>query len=307
MNDVVCVGILVADVIARPVDAPPAPGTLAFVDTVVLRGGGCALNTASALVHLGLRAAVIGKLGADAFGDAICDLMAKRGVDRGAVLRDSTVQTSVSVVLVDSFGERTFLHARGANATLRADELGEAPFAGRALHLGGTLVLDALDGEPAASLLEDARRRGLHTSLDTVFAGGAGWDRVVPALPHCDLVTPGLQEALAITGANDPAAAARALRKLGAGTAVVTLGANGCYVASDDFAGHVEACRVHAVDGTGAGDAFAAGFLYGALAGWPTERSARFASAAGALATRAVGAYEGVGDLEQTLELAGLH
>jgi sugar/nucleoside kinase (ribokinase family) len=67
----------------------------------------------------------------------------------------------------------------------------------------------------------------------------------------------------------------------------------------------VDGCPVDAVDGTGAGDAFTAGFLYGRLASWPTERCARFANAAGALATTAVGAFEGVGDLRQTLELAG--
>lgn len=63
---------------------------------------------------------------------------------------------------------------------------------------------------------------------------------------------------------------------------------------------------VAAVDGTGAGDAFAAGLLYGRLAGWPLERAARLANAAGALATTAVGAVEGVGGLDEALALAGL-
>lgn len=58
------------------------------------------------------------------------------------------------------------------------------------------------------------------------------------------------------------------------------------------------------VDGTGAGDAFAVGLIYGTLAGWGLERSARFACAAGAPATTAVGAFEGVGAIETTLALA---
>ena len=129
---------------------------------------------------------------------------------------------------------------------------------------------------------------------------------MLPALPYCDLVTPGLPEAAAITGQREPAHAARRLRELGAHVAAVTLGADGCYVSGADFDGHVPACVVDAVDGTGAGDAFAAGFLYGRLAGWPLERCARFANAAGALATTAVGAFEGVGDLDATLRLAGV-
>ncbi|HSP72589.1 MAG TPA: sugar kinase [Gaiellaceae bacterium] len=301
--DVVCLGILVADVIARPVDSLPEPGTLALVESITLRGGGCALNTSSALAKLGLHAAALGKVGDDAFGEFVLGLLAERGVADAGIVRDPAVPTSASVALVDSAGERTFLHLKGANAAVRADELGASPFAGRALHVAGALVLDALDGEPTAALLAEARRRGLHTSLDTVFDGSGRWERVLPALPHCDLVTPGLEEARAVTGERDPARAAERLRELGAGVAAVTGGPEGCWVSG---LGHVAASPVEAVDGTGAGDAFAAGFLYGRLAGRPLDWCARFANAAGALATTAVGAFEGVGDLSATLRLARL-
>jgi sugar/nucleoside kinase (ribokinase family) len=304
--DVVCLGILVADVIVRPVDELPERGTLGFVDAVTLRAGGCALNTASALVKLGLRTAAVGKVGSDVFGDFVLATLAERGIDAAGVLRDPVVPTSASIALVDSAGERTFLHLQGANAAVVAGELGELPFSGRALHVAGALVLDALDGEPAAALLAEARRRGIHTSLDTVFDAGGRWERVLPALPYCDLVTPGLAEALAITGEGDPARAAARLRNLGAATVAVTLGADGCLVSGEGFEGRVPGCGVAAVDGTGAGDAFAAGFLFGRLAGWPLERCAGIANAAGALATTAVGATEGLADLPTTLRLAGL-
>jgi len=65
VTDVVCLGILVADVLVRPVDGLPDPGTLALVDSIDLRGGGCALNTSSALARLGLATAAVGKVGAD--------------------------------------------------------------------------------------------------------------------------------------------------------------------------------------------------------------------------------------------------
>jgi sugar/nucleoside kinase (ribokinase family) len=304
MTDVVCLGILVADVVARPVDTVPAAGTLALVDSIVLRGGGCALNTSSALARLGLRAAAIGKVGTDPLGNFVVALLGERGVDGSSVIRDPDVPTSASVALVDSAGERTFLHNPGANGALRPEDIGESAYSGRALHLAGALVLGGLDGEPTARILAEGRRRGLHTSLDTVFDGSGRWERVLPALPHCDLVTPGRAEAEAISGESDPARAARRLRELGAGTAAVTLGPEGCQVAADDFDGHVPSVAVEAVDGTGAGDAFVAGFLYGRLNGWATEPCARFANAAGALATTAVGAFEGVGDLSRTLELA---
>ena len=81
----------------------------------------------------------------------------------------------------------------------------------------------------------------------------------------------------------------------------VTLGADGAYAASDGFAGFVPAPRVNAVDGTGAGDAFAAGLLYGELAGWPFERSVRFANAVGAVSTTALGAGEGLPSVDEAL------
>src|SRR4051812_21549767 len=97
--DVVCLGILVADVIVQPVAELPAPGTLGFVEAIELRGGGCALNTASCLARLGLRSAALGKVGADTFGDFVLGLLRERGVDADGVLRDPDLPTSASVAL----------------------------------------------------------------------------------------------------------------------------------------------------------------------------------------------------------------
>jgi sugar/nucleoside kinase (ribokinase family) len=304
--DVVCLGILVVDVIARPVEGLPARGTLELVDEISMRGGGSALNTASALARLGLRAGVAGKVGADPFGEFLLGLIHERGIDGRCVLVDRAVSTSATVALVDREGERTFLHLTGANGHLRAEELDrELLFSGRALHLAGALVLDQLDGEPAAKILADAQRRGIQTSLDTIFASGR-WEHVLPALPYADLFTPGLHEARAISGEDDPARAASWLRDRGVNEVIVTLGPAGCYAAGSDFEGRVAPPPVDVVDGTGSGDAFAAGLIYAKLAGWPFERGVRFANAAGALATTAVGASEGVRGLEETLALAGL-
>jgi sugar/nucleoside kinase (ribokinase family) len=307
VTDVVCLGILVADAIARPVDEVPPRGALELVDEISLHGGGCALNTASALVRLGLDARVVGKVGADPFGDFILQLLDERGVDRRGVLQDSAVSTSATVVLVDSAGERTFLHLPGANGRLRREELDEdALFSGRALHVAGALVMPELDGSPTAGILEEAKARGLTTSLDTVWDATGRWERLLPSLPHLDLFVPSLAEGSAISREPEPESVAAWLRKRGVGTVAIKLGAEGCFVASEEFEGFVAAPAVEAIDGTGSGDAFAAGLLYGYLAGWPLERAAALANAAGALAATAVGAVEGVRGLEETLTLAGL-
>ena len=305
--DVVCLGILVADAVARPVDAPPLRGKLSVVDELTLHGGGCALNTASGLTRLGLRADVAGKVGADAFGDFLLDLLDARGIGRAGVVRDPESATSASVVLVSSDAERTFIHCPGASGAIRADELDpELCFAGRALHVAGSLVMEQLDGEPTGLILAEARARGVHTSLDTVFDPTGRWQRVLPSLAHADLVCVSLSEAQAITGERDPARAAAWLRDHGAGDVAVKLGPDGCFIAGAGFEGPVPPPAVEAVDGTGAGDAFVAGLLYGRLAGWPLERAARLANAVGALATTVVGASEALPTLAEACAAAGL-
>jgi sugar/nucleoside kinase (ribokinase family) len=305
--DVVCLGILVADVIARPVDEAPRAGSLAFVDRIEVHGGGCAVNTASVLAGFGLEASVVGKVGSDLFGDFLLRLLEERGVAGDGVLRDLGVPTSATVVLVDSKGERTFLHLPGANAALAPDELDrQALFAGSALHLAGALVLELLDGEPLARIAAEARERGILTSLDPVWDPTGRWSRLEPSLPYLDLALPSLAEAQALSGESEPRQVAAWLRDKGVRDVLLTMGAEGCYVAGEEFEGQIPSPEVDAIDGTGAGDAFAAGVLYGRLAGWPLESCARLGCAAGAIATTTLGATLEGTRLDGALALAGL-
>lgn len=300
--DVVCLGILVADVVARPLSGLPAPGSLALVEEICLRGGGCALNTATALTRLGVRAACAGRVGKDPFGRFLLGLLDERGVDRAQVLEDADAPTAATIVLVDAAGERTFLHLAGANGQLRAAHLDiERLLTVRALHVAGALVMPGLDGEPTAAILAEARARGVMTSLDTVWDATGTWDRLDPCLPQLDLLCVSLAEAVALSGEAQPEDAARWACDRGVGGIAITLGADGCYVHDESFSGYLPAPPVHVVDSTGAGDGFAAGLIYGRLHGWSLERSALLANAVGAAATTAVGAAEGLPTLEQVL------
>lgn len=300
MTDVVCLGILVADVIARPVDTVPESGSLGLLDEIALRGGGCALNSGSALARLGASVACAGKVGRDAFGDFLLGLLDERGIDRSLVVQTDDAPTSASVALVDSAGERTFLHVPGANGTLEIADLDlDQVLAARALHIAGALVMPALDGAQTAELLTEARARGVATSLDTVWDASGGWERLLPSLPQLDLLCVSGPEAFALSGEREPERAAAWARERGVATVAVKLGPDGCWVDGDEFRGHVPAVSVDTVDSTGAGDAFAAGMIYAKLQGWPLERAAGFANAVGAAATTAVGAAEGLPTIEE--------
>ena len=301
---IVCLGILVADVVGRPMHSVPEPGRLVLVDDMGLYTGGCAVNAATALVNFGLPVEVIGKVGADPFGDYLVDTMQERGIGTRGVKRDQKAGTSATMVMVDPDGERRFVHYIGANAHLTEDDVDMQLVAeGSILHFGGSLVLPGIDGEPTARLLKQAQADGVVTFLDTVWDDTGSWMTLLePSLPYIDYFIPSLPEAQAIVGLQDPQDVARALLDRGPGVVGLKMGPDGCLVMN--HAGEsirLAAFDVQVVDATGAGDAFAAGFITGVWLGWSFERTVQFASAVGALCVTGVGASGGIRSLEETI------
>lgn len=303
-NPIVCLGILVADVVGRPLRAVPDLGRLVLVDEMGLHTGGCALNSATGLARLGLPVEVVGKVGADPFGDFLLRTMAERGIGTQGVSRDLEIGTSATMVMVAPDGERRFVHYIGANARLQLDDVDVALIAGASiLHVAGALVLPGLDGQPMAALLQTARSAGVITFLDTVWDDTGRWlDLLGPSLPYTDYFVPSLAEAQALTGLDDPEDVARALLDRGVGTVVLKMGSAGCLVVSGTGGRlRLPAFEVPVIDATGAGDAFVAGFMAGVWLGWSLEQTARLANAVGALCVTGAGASGNVRSLPETL------
>jgi sugar/nucleoside kinase (ribokinase family) len=308
---IVCLGIMVADVVGRPLRSIPEPGKLVLVDEMELFTGGCAINTATALARLGLPVEVIGKVGDDPFGRFLLDSLVERGIGTRGVKQDPHVGTSTTMVMVQPDGERRFVHFIGANAHLTQEDVSFRMIEQASiLHVAGSLVLPGMDGKPTAHLLRRARTAGVATFLDTVWDATERWMGVLePCLPHIDYFVPSLPEAQALTGLDDPTEVACALLDHGVGTVAIKMGDAGCLVISrHKQARHAQAIiqlpafQVNVVDTTGAGDAFAAGFIAGIWQGWALEQTARFANAVGALCVTGPGAAGGVSSLEETVQ-----
>jgi sugar/nucleoside kinase (ribokinase family) len=175
--------------------------------------------------------------------------------------------------------------------------------AGSILHVAGSLVMPGIDGQPTAELLRHARAAGVTTFLDTVWDDTGRWMEILaPCLPHIDYFVPSLPEAQALTGLDAPKEIASALLDRGVKTVGLKMGVDGCLVMSGDGqAICLPSFQVDVVDATGAGDAFAAGFIAGVWHGWPLEQTARFANAVGALCVTGLGATGGVRSLSETL------
>ena len=301
---IICLGILVADLVGRPLRAVPEPGRLVLVEEMGLYTGGCATNAATALARLGLPAELMGKVGQDALGDFVLQAMKERGIGTRGVKRDPQVGTSATMVMVDPAGERRFVHYIGANARYTLADVDLDMLAGASiLHVAGSLVLPGIDGKPTAELLRRAHQMGVVTFLDTVWDDTGRWMQLLePCLQEIDYFIPSLPEAQMITGLDDPQQVARALLDHGVGTVGLKMGAEGCLVVTRDGEEiRLPAFEVEVVDATGAGDAFAAGFIAGVWHGWPLEKTVRFANAVGALCVTGLGANGGVRSLPETL------
>ncbi|MDI7276144.1 MAG: sugar kinase [Anaerolineae bacterium] len=301
--DVLCLGIMVADVVALPVSGLPPKGTLATVERMELHTGGCAVNTGISLARLGLRTAVMGKVGQDGFGDYVIGVLKGHGIDVRGVVRDSHHNTSGTMVMVDRDGERTFIHYVGANGAVREEDVDyDLVRRARILHIAGHNLMPGFDGEVAGRVLQRARAAGVLTSLDTAWDFSGRWLQLIaPCLGHLDLFVPSIEEARQIAGREEPADVAAFFLDRGIRTVALKMGSQGCYVRTREEEVRLPAYPVNAIDATGAGDAFAGGFLAGVALGWDLARTARLANAVGALCVTAVGATAGVRSLEETI------
>ncbi len=303
MNEVTCLGILVADVVGKPVECLPDRGKLMLVDRMELHGGGCANSTGIGLSRIGIKTAVIGKVGSDGFGDFMIDNLTRNGVDCKGVVRDKDAATSATMVLVHEDGERSFIHYIGANGTLKESDIDfDVVKSSKVLHIAGSFLLPGFDGEPTARVLKKAKEMGVITSLDTAWDSRGNWMKLLePCLKYVDYAVPSIEEARMVTGKNEPADVAAALMDKGVETVALKMGDKGCYIRSKDIELNIPIYKVDVVDALGAGDAFAAGFLTGVVNGWDLERTGKFANATGAFCVTALGATTGIKD-QKTIE-----
>ncbi|OIN96371.1 hypothetical protein AUJ66_06470 [Candidatus Desantisbacteria bacterium CG1_02_38_46] len=297
-------GILVADVVARPVDKFPQRGRLELSDEMGLHVGGCASNTGIDLAKLGISTGVIGKVGKDGFGDFLIEQMHKFGLDTKGVKRDMRFNTSGTMVFVSSDGERTFIHYLGANSTLIDTDVDYSLVKkAKIFHIAGFFLLPSLEGKPIARIFKKVKQMGITTTLDTAWDSRGRWFKAIKfAFPYVDFFLPSIEEAKMISQEKDPDRIGQFFLDRGVNVVALKMGPAGSYLKTKDISMRVPPFKIVPVDGTGAGDAFVAGFLAGLVKKWPLEKCAEFANAVGALAAIKVGATAGVRTMRETLK-----
>lgn len=300
MYDVVALGELLIDFTWAGADGEGYP-------TLAAHPGGAPGNFLAALAAYGCKAAMIGKVGADAFGRLLINSLDRAGIDHTGVAVDDSVFTTLAFVTLDEQGERSFHFARkpGADTCLTPDEVpGTLIDHCRVFHFGTLSLTRDPAREATRQAVCRARAAGCRISFDPNLRPPL-WDDLDRAraemlwgLCQADIVKLSGEEADFLWQCGPEEAAGR-LHGLGVKIAFVTLGSEGCLVSGNGLSRRVPALEgVRPIDTTGAGDIFGGSAVYGLLElGLPPEdlsveqmrEIAAFASTAASLSTQRSG------------------
>jgi sugar/nucleoside kinase (ribokinase family) len=299
----VALGAHILDVLVRPVTEIPEGQGGTLVEQIRLSPAGAAGGVAVTLAKLDAHVHSAGAIGKDRLGDVLIAELERFGVDCSHLVRRDGVQTSSTVLPIRPNGDRPALHVIGANGSYGLDDVPwDTVEAADFLHLGGP---EFLGPEAAAEILRFCRKHGTRTSMDIL---ADGWpellEMIAPALEYVDYLLPNDDQAMKLTGRDDPVEAARALLERGVGLLAVTCGADGSLVVTDGEATRVPAFEVEVVDTTGCGDAYSAGFLRGLALGREPVEAALLGSACASLVARGLGTDAGEFDTEAVVALA---
>ncbi|HDG61484.1 MAG TPA: ribokinase [Thermotoga sp.] len=252
--------------------------------------GGKGANISIALAKLGVPVGIIGAVGEDIFGETALKELEKYGVDISRVIRVKG-KTGFTTVVVDSKGENTMFNSLGANAHFSPE------------HIDWTFIdeydiLVAQAGVPPGTFLEIvsmAKRSGMTVFVDTSYPSEIPEE----AYSYMDYISPNLRELAGITGLNDPLKGARKLINKGVETVIVKMGKEGALIVDEKDSKHIKALDVEAVDTTGAGDAFDAGFILGKIKGLSDEESVGLGNVCAAISVTKKGASTSSPSIEE--------
>ncbi len=308
--DVVVFGLLVADILGRPVDLKRLPkrGSLQLIETISFSTGGNAANVGIALAKLGMKVGVVGRLGSDVWNGLIIDSLKKHGIDCTHITSGDSPQTSATIVCVDPGGERSFLHTPGSSRDLQTkDLLSRLKYVSKAriLMVGYLGLLPQMENDLPKIFQKVKKETDAIIALDTAGIPRRNRQLTKSFLPYVDFFIPSLDEARSLTGYSSAKDIMRFFRENGApGVVGLKLGKRGCLVADRSGEYFVPAFPVKkVVDATGAGDSFYAGFLAAWLRGLDTYHAAEFANMVGACCVSAIGASTGIRTFQETQQL----
>ncbi|MFC3073782.1 carbohydrate kinase family protein [Shinella pollutisoli] len=301
--DYTSIGFFTFDCLGRPVTEIPPGGNTYFIEEVAMAVSGAAGAAAIVAAKYGMKVLAVGGIGDDLMGEWVIRRMGQFDIDTSMMQLCPGVGTSSSIVTTRPDGQRPALHMRGATGAFVIDEDDyDKVLDARIVHMGGTGLMDRMDGERSFRLMAEAKRRGRITTLDVFAADRKDMENVAGLLPHTDYFIPSIEEARALSGLTTKEDIGRYFNDLGVRCTIMTMGEAGAYYHhADGTRFHMPAFEIDVVCTCGCGDAFNAGFAAGLLQGYDPEAATRLAQASSALNATGLGSQAGIVDLERTL------
>jgi|HigsolmetaAR203D_1030402.scaffolds.fasta_scaffold01109_17 Sugar kinases, ribokinase family len=291
-HDVIVFGGACCDLIFHGLPSMPKLGEEIWAEGLELSAGGM-MNTAAALARLGLKVGLVAEAGTDVWGGFIAETMREEGIDPSFLHIHEGPYPQLTVA-INYKNDRSFVSyaAKHGMAAHQAHML-------RCVRDSDAKMYHFSASREYADAIKEAKRLQKTISLD------ASWDEEWLRHPEfkslvglADIFLPNQKEAEVITGKADPYEALEALAQW-VPVAVVKLGEQGAICKADGVVYSMAAQAVEAVDATGAGDCFAAGFLYGRIAGMSIEECLKIAVYCGSRCVAAVGGFAGAPTLAQ--------
>lgn len=295
MAEIVVLGSLNMD-LSINVTRIPLPGETISGGNLVTSAGGKGANQAAACARMGRGVAMVGCVGDDDFGKRLKNGLSSMGVDITHVKEESAAATGTAMILVDAKGENCIVLSAGANRLVSIDAascelIKNAKMLLLQLEIAPEIVYEAIEIAVAAKvpvLLNPAPAIALKTELYSKI------DYLVPNETEATLLT-----GIAVVNLHTAEKAANILVSRGVKNVIITLGADGALLATNQYKIHIPAFKIDVVDTTGAGDAFIGGFASELAAGETLESALRFAAAAGALTATRAGAQSSLPTREE--------
>ena len=297
----VCIGVALMDLPLGPVDEGVFTAETTTVPGIRLTAGGDALNESIILARLGVRTALTSQIGKDMLGDLIANRCEAEGIDCSRLQRDPKISTRINVVMIGTDGQRHFIKTRNPSGSFRTEDIDFDFIAGaKAVSLASIFCSKLRDPQLIRSIVKTARENGVATFADMVpMTGGETLTDIAEVMPYLDYFMPNLEEAAMLTGMGTPDEMADCLLQRGVKNVIIKLGSKGCLIKNGKERWIIPSYPVKAIDTTGAGDNFAAGFITAVLEGKKLEDCGAFANAVAGISTEWIGATEGVQNKQQ--------
>ena len=301
--ELLCIGAALVDSIIRGFDPEPISASGYRAVSGSLNVGGEAVNEAMAAAKLGVQTGILCSLGEDEAGEMIVAALRRCGVDTGRIIRSAEHPTPVTTMFVREDGTRRSITNGAHRWNFHPEQYTQRFTDAKSLLLGSLFRAPFDDPEIIHAVVSAAQAAG-----QTVFA-----DTKLPnfrtltladlrdSLPLIDTITPNEDEARFYSGREEPEAMADVFLGYGVKNVIIKLGGRGCFFKNAQETVALPSCSICAVDATGAGDNFAAGYAAELLRGASHAQALRFANACGAICTTAVGAGTALKSREQVL------